>query len=29
MGKQILIRCSVKVDVAVCLRAIAVFVYLT
>jgi hypothetical protein len=29
MGKQILIRCSVKVDVAACLRAIAVFVYLT
>jgi hypothetical protein len=29
MGKQILIRCSVKVDVTACLPAIAVFVYLT
>jgi hypothetical protein len=29
MGKQILIRCSVKVDLAASLRAIAVVVYLT
>jgi hypothetical protein len=28
MRKQIVIRCSVKVDVAACLRAIALFVYL-
>jgi hypothetical protein len=28
MRKQIVIRCSVKVDVAACLRAITVFVYL-
>jgi hypothetical protein len=28
MRKQIVIRCSVKVDVAACLRAVALFVYL-
>jgi len=28
MRKQIVVRCSVKVDVAACLRAIAFFIYL-
>jgi hypothetical protein len=28
MRKQLIIRCSVKVDVAACLRAVALFVYL-
>jgi hypothetical protein len=28
MRKQLIIRCSVKIDVAACLRAFAVFVYL-
>jgi hypothetical protein len=28
MRKQLIIRCSVKVDLAACLRAVAVFVYL-
>jgi hypothetical protein len=28
MRKQLTIRCSVKVDVAACLRVVALFVYL-
>jgi hypothetical protein len=28
MRKQLILRCSVKVDLAACLRALAVFVYL-
>jgi hypothetical protein len=28
MRKQLIIRCSIKVDFAACLRAVAVFVYL-
>jgi hypothetical protein len=28
MRKQLIIRCSVKVDVAACIRAVALFVYL-
>jgi hypothetical protein len=28
MRKQLIIRCDVRIDLAACLRAIAVFVYL-
>jgi hypothetical protein len=28
MRKQLIVRCSVKVDVAACLRAVALFIYL-
>ena len=28
MRKQLIIRCSIKVDLAACVRAVAVFVYL-
>jgi hypothetical protein len=28
MRKQLIIRCHVKIDLAACLRAIAVFVYI-